>query len=108
MTRIAIELDLPDGLAEAAAKQGLLSSSALLELISRELGKNAPPTDRAFNPADYPPGFQPWMVGIVPPDLFGSVRQNCGDEELMEPIDVDWYAVHGSWGPGLEDGHDSN
>ena len=90
MTRIAIELDLPTGLAEAAEKQGLLSSSAILELIRRELKKNVSSAGRVFNPSDYPPGFQPWMMDVVPPDLFGSVRQNCGDEELMEPLDLDW------------------
>jgi hypothetical protein len=39
MTRIAIELDMPAIMAEAAKRQGLLSSPALLELIKRELEK---------------------------------------------------------------------
>ena len=107
MTRIAIELDMPANLAEAAQKQGLLSSPVLLELIKRELEKTPPPKAEEFNPADYPPGYQPWMVGIVPPDLFGKGQILVSDEEFMKPIEDDWYAARGSWGPGLEDDDDS-
>lgn len=102
MTRIAIELDLPAGLAEAAKKQGLLSSPALLELIKREVEKNPPLEAGKFNPADYPPGFQPWMVGKVSPKLFGKGRILVSDDEFMKPIEADWYADRGSWGPGVE------
>ncbi len=106
MTRIAIELDMPANFAEAAKKQGLLSSTALFELIKRELEKAPPPKAEDFDPKDYPPGFQPWMVGCVSPDLFGKGRILVSDEEFMEPIEADWYAAKGSWGPGLEDDDD--
>ena len=103
MTRIAIELDMPASFVEAAEKQGLLSSPALFELIKRELEKVPPPEAEEFHPQDYPPGFQPWMVGRVSPHLFGKGRILVSDEELMKPIEADWYAARGSWGPGLED-----
>ena len=106
MTRIAIELDMPAILAEAAQRQGLLSSPALLELIKRELEKNPPSEGGEFNPADYPPDYQPWMVGLVSPDLFGKGRILVSDEEFMKPIEADWYAARGSWGPGLEEDDD--
>lgn len=101
MTRIAIELDMPATFAEAAQKRGLLSSPVLFELIKRELDKNPLPEEE-FNPLDYPPGFQPWMVGRVSPKLFGKGRILVSDEEFMNPIEADWYAAKGSWGPGLE------
>lgn len=103
MPRIAIELDMPASFAEAAKKQGLLSSPALFELIRRELEKTPPPEADEFDPIDYPPGFQPWMVGCVSPDLFKKGRILVSDEEFMEPIEADWYAARGSWGSGLED-----
>jgi|GEM_PF-5892326 hypothetical protein len=106
MTRIAIELEMPAHLAEAAEKQGLLSSSALLELIKRELDKNPPPEAKEFDPADYPPGYKSWMVGKVSPEMFGKGKILVSDEEFMEPIEADWYAARGSWGPGLEDDDD--
>lgn len=107
MTRIAIELDIPVNMAEAAKKKGLLSSSGLLELIRKELEK-APPAEEngEFDPADYPPGFQPWMVGRVSPELFGKGKIRVSDEEFMKPIEADWYAAKGSWGPELEDDDD--
>lgn len=103
MTKIVVEIDLPDDLAEAAQKRGLLSSRALSELIMKELEKTLIQEAKEFNPADYPPGYQPWMVGIVPPELFGTGKILVSDEELMKPIEEDWYAARGSWGPGLED-----
>ena len=106
MTRIAIELDMSANLIEAAIELGLLSSSALSKLIRRELEKRMPPQPEEFNPADYLPGYQPWMMKIVSPDLFGSVSQNCTDEELMELIEADWNGIRGSWGSVLEDDHD--
>jgi hypothetical protein len=78
MTKIAFELDMSDGMAEAAE----------------------------LNPMDYPPGYQPWMVGIVSPALFGKGKLLVSDKELMKPVEVNWYAANNSWGPGLEGSDD--
>jgi hypothetical protein len=102
MTRIAIELEIPASLAEAAQKQGLLSSSTLLELIKRELKKSPSSEKGEFNPADYPVGYQPWMVDLVSPNLLGKGRILVSDEEFMKPIEADWHAARGAWGDGLE------
>jgi hypothetical protein len=87
MPRIAIELDMPPDIAEAAEKMGLLSSNALLGLIKTELIKNSTPSKIVdFNPADYPPGFEPWMVGKISPILYRKGIVLVSDEEFIKPI----------------------
>ncbi|MDL2321586.1 hypothetical protein LJC47_04510 [Desulfosarcina sp. OttesenSCG-928-B08] len=41
-----------------------------------------------FDPTDYPPEFQPWMVGRVAPELFGKGKIRVSDEEFMKPIEA--------------------
>ena len=104
MTRIAIELDLPADMIEAAKKQGLLSAQAITELIRREMEKNSSAEVINFNPAYDKLGFQPWLVGKVSPALFGKSQILASDDDLPEPIEADWYAAGGASAPGVEGG----
>jgi hypothetical protein len=34
---------------------------------------------KELNPADYPPGYPPWMEGVVSPTLFGKGKLLISD-----------------------------
>lgn len=88
MPRIAFELDMTDSLAKAADERGLLSSQAMLELIKREVTKVAP-----LPIATSEVGRQPWMDGIVAPQLMGRGKILVDDNELMAPIEAEWESA---------------
>jgi len=85
MPRIAIELDLPESLARAAAERDLLSAKAMVELIKREVAKSA-----AVPKASPSIRLQPWMEGVVSPHLLGQGKILVDDDQFMAPIEDEW------------------
>jgi len=88
MPRIAIELDLPENLARAAAENDLLSSKAVTEFIKREVAKSAV-TPKASPSVP----LQPWMEGIVSPHLLGQGKILVDDDRFMAPIEAEWESA---------------
>ncbi|MDR0354157.1 MAG: hypothetical protein LBJ64_00200 [Deltaproteobacteria bacterium] len=88
MPRIAFELDLPDSLAKAADEKGLLSSQAMLELLKREVANTAPSPKAVFKA-----GHQPWMDGVVAPELMGRGKILVADDQFIAPIEAEWEAA---------------
>lgn len=87
MPRIAFELDLPDSLAKAADEKGLLSSQAMLEMLTREVAK-------AVSPAATKSGSdrRSWLDGIVAPQLMGRGKILVDDDQFIAPIEDEWEA----------------
>jgi hypothetical protein len=88
MPRIAFELDLPDSLAKAADEKGLLSSQAMLELLKREVA-NAASLPKTASKTDH----QPWMDGVVAPELMGRGKILVADDQLIAPIEAEWEST---------------
>jgi hypothetical protein len=88
MPRVAFELDLPDSLAKAADEKGLLSSQAMLELLKREVAKTGSSPQAALST-----GRQPWMEGLVSPQLMGQGKILVDDDRFIAPIEAEWEAV---------------
>ena len=88
MPRIALELDLPENLAQAAAEKGLLSSQAMMELIRCAVANSA-------DAPKTPPSacLQPWMEGIVSPHLLGRGKILVDDEQFMAPVEAEWESA---------------
>lgn len=88
MMEISVKLKLPDDVGKKALKIGKLTPEAIEEMIANSVADY--PDESAF-PADLPPGFDPALIGLASPEMFGKAKIT-GD--VMAPIDVEWDACN--------------
>jgi len=78
-----LTITLPDDLAKIAREKGLLSPIAMEAYVRGQILESD-------GNEEYPPGFDPRLLGAASPELMGTVKYH-GD--IVDPLDIKWKAV---------------